>query len=632
MVFRRHQHRRLTARLVSTASWLVLLAVLPIVSISAVLPTAQLVVDSGEGSGYAAISSFSSVLPSSTSAAWTPMVVPSGSRTACDEALDIKASPPFIVVAERGECSFDFKAGSAKAAGASAIVVVNTWEATYGGREYGEDRTDYECGNGEGWLPSVTSPAWSAANDVPACSADARCASGRCMLTNVTDSSLGTKVCCAWDLFLTMGSSSNTTLHMGMPAVFMTMAQGDALLSNSLLLEGDGAVQGKLYNRPEPYINLSCMLLWALGVATAVFAGWHSAREMRPHYKRAATAGGLGGGAGDAADESVELTLGHTVGFIAFASGMLLVLFFFNLSFAVTALYCVSAGSAVAAVIVAPLLRRARLCIMPYSEDRIIPLGPLGEASVLDIAALAIAWSMTLWWALVRDAVAYDWVLQDLFGCSLCVVFLASLRLTNLRVAAVLLSLAFVYDIFWVFLSPFLFSESVMVAVATGGDSTVDPLTCEKYPDTHGCVVHTLPMLLKLPRIGDYQGGSVMLGLGDIVLPGLLLSFAARFDAASGLPLCRGYFVYVAGGYAAGLMMANLAVIMTGLGQPALLYLVPCTLGLMSFIAWADGTLPELWRGPPALAGVAEAAAAACPAKRGEREEQEGRSALLYNL
>ena len=36
-------------------------------------------------------------------------------------------------------------------------------------------------------------------------------------------------------------------------------------------------------------------------------------------------------------------------------------------------------------------------------------------------------------------------------------------------------------------------------------------------------------MLLLLPRIDDYTGGYTMLGLGDIVLPGLLVAFAARY-------------------------------------------------------------------------------------------------------
>ena len=47
--------------------------------------------------------------------------------------------------------------------------------------------------------------------------------------------------------------------------------------------------------------------------------------------------------------------------------------------------------------------------------------------------------------------------------------------------------------------------------------------------------------------------------------------------------------------------MANIAVVLTDMGQPALLYLVPCTLGLLLFIAHHDNTLPDLWRGPAIL-------------------------------
>ena len=44
--------------------------------------------------------------------------------------------------------------------------------------------------------------------------------------------------------------------------------------------------------------------------------------------------------------------------------------------------------------------------------------------------------------------------------------------------------------------------------------------------------VESLPMLLEIPRLWDYTGGYAMLGLGDIVIPGLLLSFAHRFDVS----------------------------------------------------------------------------------------------------
>jgi hypothetical protein len=48
------------------------------------------------------------------------------------------------------------------------------------------------------------------------------------------------------------------------------------------------------------------------------------------------------------------------------------------------------------------------------------------------------------------------------------VVFLSVIRLSNIKVATILLSMAFLYDIFFVFISPYFFQESIMVKVATG--------------------------------------------------------------------------------------------------------------------------------------------------------------------
>ena len=95
---------------------------------------------------------------------------------------------------------------------------------------------------------------------------------------------------------------------------------------------------------------------------------------------------------------------------------------------------------------------------------------------------------------------------QDLFGMCLCVLFLSVIRFSNMKVAALLLSMAFLYDIFFVFISPYFFSESVMVKVATGNQPTADPDYCEKYPTDSDCQSTELPMLLLLPRIDDYTG------------------------------------------------------------------------------------------------------------------------------
>jgi len=227
------------------------------------------------------------------------------------------------------------------------------------------------------------------------------------------------------------------------------------------------------------------------------------------------------------------------------------------------------------------------------------------------------------------------WVLQDIFGACLCVSFLQQLRLPNAKVAGTLLALAFLYDIFFVFVTPLLFGgRSVMIDVVTGGagaggaggdDCSYAAGACEVkvpcyswcslYPSDGQCLVANdfLRLLLMFPRLSGSPSGTTggagaasmngfaMLGLGDVVLPSLLLTFALRLDYVSGRPVQKGYFVYLAPGYALGLLLANLAVVLMRQGQPALLYLVPCTLGVMLWLARGRKELDDLWRGPEAL-------------------------------
>ena len=85
----------------------------------------------------------------------------------------------------------------------------------------------------------------------------------------------------------------------------------------------------------------------------------------------------------------------------------------------------------------------------------------------------------------------------------------------------------------------------------------------------------------------------------DVILPGLLAAFAARFDAAAGCAAWhRGYFAPVVGGYGVGLVLTYAALafeIGGSQGQPALLYLVPCTLGTLALVACWRGQFWELW-------------------------------------
>ncbi|XP_025692974.1 signal peptide peptidase-like 2 [Arachis hypogaea] len=139
----------------------------------------------------------------------------------------------------------------------------------------------------------------------------------------------------------------------------------------------------------------------------------------------------------------------------------------------------------------------------------------------------------------------------------------------------VLLSCAFLYGIFWVFVSKWWFHESVMIVVARGDRSGEDGIS----------------MLLSI------------IGFGDIILSGLLVAFSLRYDWLAKRNVRSGYFVWAMSAYGLGLLLTYIALnLMDGHGQPALLYIVPFTLGTFLLLEKKRGELNLLWiRGEPEM-------------------------------
>eukprot|EP00547_Thalassionema_nitzschioides_P018691 CAMPEP_0194255226 /NCGR_PEP_ID=MMETSP0158-20130606/33857_1 /TAXON_ID=33649 /ORGANISM="Thalassionema nitzschioides, Strain L26-B" /LENGTH=810 /DNA_ID=CAMNT_0038993511 /DNA_START=54 /DNA_END=2486 /DNA_ORIENTATION=- len=326
------------------------------------------------------------------------------------------------------------------------------------------------------------------------------------------------------------------------------------------------------------------------------------------------------------AAQSDSLTLGmwHAFFFVLFASLMLLLLFFFQFYTAITILYGIGCAGSIATLIFQPIYSRLpscggkfnlQTCLRTVLCPRVTTCG-FHEIVLLDVLAALSAYTLCILWLVVwftsnnPSIHPYYWIMQDVMGACISILFLSLFRLNSIKVATVLLAAVFVYDIFFVFLTPYLFNgESVMITVAQGGGPPeVSEDYCEKYPDDSQCRQgQPLPMLLSIPRIGDFRGGSSLLGLGDIVLPGLLISFAARLDEAKRLvgdhtnmrvgPSPRGgYLLWLIVAYAIGLFFANLAVVLMRRGQPALLYIVPAILSAIAITGWNE--FRELWKGP----------------------------------
>ena len=191
-------------------------------------------------------------------------------------------------------------------------------------------------------------------------------------------------------------------------------------------------------------------------------------------------------------------------------------------------MYALGCSSAVVQIIFHPLCRHMIYKCHIGKERVIWKTGTVdfGDITNVDIISCILGYSMGIMWLytafFVRhaDTIPFFWIMQDIFGACMCIVFLSLIKLNSIRVASILLIVAFLYDIFFVFVTPLLFhGKSVMITVATsGGPPRADPLWCEKYPDDADCQGgDPLPMLLTMPRIGDYAGGASLLGLGDIV-------------------------------------------------------------------------------------------------------------------
>ncbi|CAD2111473.1 signal peptide peptidase, putative [Plasmodium vinckei] len=159
-----------------------------------------------------------------------------------------------------------------------------------------------------------------------------------------------------------------------------------------------------------------------------------------------------------------------------------------------------------------------------------------------------------------------DFITHNILAISFCFQALSLVILSNFVIGFILLSGLFVYDIFWVF------GNDVMVTVAKSFEA---------------------PVKLLFPVSLDPLHYS-MLGLGDIIIPGILIALCLRFDyylhrnkihkgntkkmfndLSIHEPFKKYYFYTITVFYQAGLILTYFMLFYFQHAQPALLYLVP---------------------------------------------------------
>ncbi|KZS17847.1 signal peptide peptidase-like 3 isoform X1 [Daphnia magna] len=292
------------------------------------------------------------------------------------------------------------------------------------------------------------------------------------------------------------------------------------------------------------------------------------------------------------------------------ASVSLLVMFFFFDSMQLLFAVCTAIIATVAlAFLLLPMCQYlSRPCTSGTNK---ISFGICGRFTGAELLSFSMALTIVCVWILTGH-----WLLMDAMGMGLCVAFIAFVRLPSLKVSTLLLTGLLVYDVFWVFFSSYIFNANVMVKVATRPADNPVGVMAKKFHFTSGMARDapklSLPGKLVFPSMHNV-GHFSMLGLGDIVMPGLLLCFVLRYDAYKKSQLLHSaetgvpppnhfnritYFHCSLIGYFLGLLTATLSSEFFKAAQPALLYLVPFTLLPLLVMAYLKGDLRRMWDEP----------------------------------
>jgi len=239
-------------------------------------------------------------------------------------------------------------------------------------------------------------------------------------------------------------------------------------------------------------------------------------------------------------------------------------------------------------------------CLNPNLK---LSFGCCGRFTTAEVVSMSASAGIVLMWIFTGH-----WLLMDALAMALCVAMIAFVRLPSLKVSVLLLFGLLVYDVFWVFFSEYIFHVNVMVKVATHpGYNPVDLITNNRFMPSEAPARNfpklSLPGKLVFPSY--YKTGHFsMLGLGDIVMPGLLLCFVLRFDnhkkrMNEGTETSKlTYFNCSLIGYFIGLVTATMISELSKTAQPALLYLVPFTVLPLITRAYVKGDLKHMWQNP----------------------------------
>ncbi|XP_005405960.1 PREDICTED: signal peptide peptidase-like 2B isoform X1 [Chinchilla lanigera] len=343
-------------------------------------------------------------------------------------------------------------------------------------------------------------------------------------------------------------------------------------------------VRVALYAPSEPVLDYNMVIIFIMAVGTVALGGyWAGSRDVRRRYMKHKR----DDGPEKQEDEAVDVTPVMICVFVVMCCSMLVLLYYFydHLVYVIIGIFCLASSTGLYSCL-APCVRRLPCCGCRVPDNSLPYFHKRPQARMLLLALFCVAVSVV--WGIFRNEDQWAWVLQDALGIAFCLYMLKTIRLPTFKACTLLLLVLFIYDVFFVFITPFLTKSgnSIMVEVATGPS---DSATHEK-----------LPMVLKVPRLNSSPLALCdrpfsLLGFGDILVPGLLVAYCHRFDVQ--VQSSRVYFVASTIAYGIGLLVTFVALALMQRGQPALLYLVPCTLVTSCAVALWRRELGAFWTG-----------------------------------
>jgi len=169
-----------------------------------------------------------------------------------------------------------------------------------------------------------------------------------------------------------------------------------------------------------------------------------------------------------------------------------------------------------------------------------------------DIVSWFLSVICLIWYSLTKN-----WIANNLIGLAFSVQGVSLISLGSYQVGCILLGGLFFYDIFWVF------GTDVMVTVAKSFDAPIKVV----FPKSLLAEVYSFSML----------------GLGDIVIPGIFIALLLRYDLYRSqrdkITFSTIYFTTTLISYTLGLILTIVIMHTFQAAQPALLYLVPACVG-----------------------------------------------------